>query len=76
MNEILGKEQKRETVSQININDVPESDPTKIANHFNTFFTSIGTKIANNVQNVTKKTRRLHQLWSGHTGDESRKYHA
>jgi hypothetical protein len=55
LNEILGKEQKRETVSQININDVPESDPTKIANHFNTFFTSIGTKIANNVQNVTKQ---------------------
>ncbi len=55
MNEILGKEKKKENISQINIDDVPESDPTKIANHFNSFFTSIGTKIANNVQNVTKQ---------------------
>jgi len=55
LNEILGKEKKKENISQINIDDVPESDPTKIANHFNSFFTSIGTKIANNVQNVTKQ---------------------
>ncbi len=55
MNEILGKEKKKETISQINIDDVSESDPTKIANDFNSFFTSSGTKIANNVQNVTKQ---------------------
>jgi hypothetical protein len=34
---------------------MPESDPTKIANHFNAFFTSIGTKISNNVLNVEKQ---------------------
>jgi hypothetical protein len=53
LNEILGKAKQKEPLSQININDVPESDPTKIADHFNSFFTSIGKKISNNVQNVT-----------------------
>jgi hypothetical protein len=44
LNEILGKNKKSDTINQININDTPESDPTKIANHFNSFFTSIGPK--------------------------------
>jgi hypothetical protein len=55
LNEILGKNKKSDTINQININDTPESDPTKIANHFNSFFTSIGTKISNNVLNVAKQ---------------------
>ena len=41
LNDILGKTKKSDTISQININNVPESDPSKIANQFNTFFTSI-----------------------------------
>jgi hypothetical protein len=54
LNEILGKVKKKETISQININNVPESEPIKIANEFNSFFTTIGKKIANEVQNVEK----------------------
>jgi hypothetical protein len=52
LNEILGKTKQKEQLSQININAIPESDPTKIADHFNSFFTSIGKKISNDVQNV------------------------
>ncbi len=37
LNEILGKAKQKEPLSQININDVPESDPTKIADHFIVF---------------------------------------
>jgi hypothetical protein len=55
LNEILGKSKNNNTINQLNINDMPESDPTKIANHFNAFFTSIGTKILNNVLNVDKQ---------------------
>jgi hypothetical protein len=38
LNEVLGKSKNSDTINQLNINDIPESDPTKIANHFNTFF--------------------------------------
>jgi hypothetical protein len=55
LNEVLGKSKNSDTISQLNINDIPDSDPTKIANHFNAFFTSIGTKISNNVLNVNKQ---------------------
>jgi hypothetical protein len=55
LNEILGKSKKSDTINQININDIPASDPTLIANHFNSFFTSIGTKISNSVKNVAKQ---------------------
>jgi hypothetical protein len=52
LNEILGKSKQKESLSKINIDDVPESDPSKIANHFNSFFTSIGKKISDDVQSV------------------------
>ncbi len=52
LNEILGKAKKKEPLSKINVDGRPESDPIKIANHFNSFFTSIGQKIADDVQNV------------------------
>jgi hypothetical protein len=52
LNEIMNKPKKSESVSQININGVPESDPKIIANHFNAFFTSIGKKISNDVPAV------------------------
>jgi hypothetical protein len=52
LNEILGKSKQKESLSKINIQDVPESDPSKIANHFNSFFTSIGKKISDDVQSV------------------------
>jgi len=49
LNEILGKSKQKESLSKINIDDEPESDPSKIANHFNSFFTSIGKKISDDV---------------------------
>jgi hypothetical protein len=52
LNEILGKSKQKESLSKINIYDVPESDPPKIANHYNSFFTSIGKKISDDVQSV------------------------
>jgi len=57
LNEILGKPKKNDSVSQININEIPESDPTKIANHFNTFFTSIGKKNSNDIPPVQNSLR-------------------
>jgi hypothetical protein len=53
LNEILGKTKQKESINKINIDDVCESDPLKIADHFNSFFTSIGKKISDDVQNVT-----------------------
>ena len=53
MNEILGKTKQKESLNKINIEDVCESDPLKIADHFNSFFTSIGKKISDDVQDVT-----------------------
>ena len=77
LNEILGKTKKCESPSEININDVPETDPTKIADHFNTFFTSVGKKIANDVQNVSVQPedyinygREIPQLVLGNTTRE------
>ncbi len=50
LNEILGKPKQKEPMSKINVDGKPESDPIKIANHFNSFFTSIlGQKIADDV---------------------------
>jgi hypothetical protein len=52
LNEILGKVKQKETLCKINVEGITESDPIKIANHLNSFFTSIGQKIADDVQNV------------------------
>jgi len=46
LNEILGKQRGSDTVSQIKINGAPEDNIAKIADHFNTFFTSIGQEIS------------------------------
>jgi hypothetical protein len=54
LNELMGKAKKKDLIAQLNINDVTETEPTKIANHFNSFFTSIGSKIANDVPAVAK----------------------
>ena len=54
LNEILGKQRGSDTVSQIKINGVPEENIAKIADHFNTFFTSIGQEISDSVPPVTK----------------------
>jgi len=43
-----------DTVDKINIAGIPESDPSKIANQFNQFFTTIGKQISENVMPVRK----------------------
>jgi hypothetical protein len=55
LNEILGKETKSATVSQININGTISSDSHMIANHFNQFFTNVGQEISNSVPPIAKK---------------------
>jgi hypothetical protein len=55
LNEILGKETKSATVSQININGTVSSDNHMIANHFNQFFTNVGQEISNSVPPTAKK---------------------
>jgi hypothetical protein len=42
------------SVDKINIAGIPESDPSKIANQFNQFFTTIGKQISENVMPVRK----------------------
>jgi hypothetical protein len=54
LNEILGKQKNMDTVDKINIAGIPESDPSKIANQFNQFFTTIGKQISENVMPVRK----------------------
>jgi hypothetical protein len=55
LNEILGRQGKSEAVSDIKINDEVTNDSNRMANHFNSFFTSVGKKISNSVQPVAKK---------------------
>jgi len=55
LNEILGKDSKSDTVSQINVNGVVSNDNLVIANHLNKFFTNVGEEISNAVPHVTKK---------------------
>jgi len=54
LNEILGKSRKSETIEKINVNGTPITDPEGIANEFNTFFTSAGQQISDNVRPVNK----------------------
>jgi hypothetical protein len=55
LNEILDKENRTETVDKININGQTETDPKKIATHFNTFFTCAGKAISDSVPPVAKQ---------------------
>jgi hypothetical protein len=55
LNELLGKNSKSDTVSQINVNGTISSDKIVIANRFNEFFTGIGEEISNSVPPVDKK---------------------
>jgi hypothetical protein len=55
LNELLGRKGKSESVSDIKINDEVTNDSSRMANHFNSFFTSVGKKISNSVQPVSKK---------------------
>jgi len=55
LNEAMGKEKRSSNVEKININGTQSSDPLKMANHFNEFFTQIGKNISNSVPVVQKQ---------------------
>ncbi len=54
LNEILGKNNKSETVDKISVNGTISSDPSEIANTFNNFFVSVGQQISNSVPPIAK----------------------
>jgi len=54
LNEIMGKSKKMDTLEKINIEGNLESDPTEIANHFNRFFTAVGSQISDSVLPINK----------------------
>ncbi len=51
----MGRGERSDTVTQINVNGHVSSDNLVIANHFNNFFTNVGEEIANSVPPVNKK---------------------
>ncbi len=51
----MGKEKRSSNVKKININGTQSSDPQKMANHFNEFFTQIGKNISNSIPVVQKQ---------------------
>jgi hypothetical protein len=55
LNEALGKEKKSSTIDKLNIDGIVSSEPVLIANHFNSFFTKIGSDIANSIPPVQKQ---------------------
>jgi len=54
LNEILGKRKNKESIECVNVGGNLFTDPCEIASQFNTFFTSIGQKISNNIPAVYK----------------------
>jgi hypothetical protein len=57
LNEAMGKEKHSSNVEKININGTQSSDPLKMANHFNEFFTQIGKKNSNSIPVVHKQPK-------------------
>jgi len=55
LNEILGRNKKGETIDKLNVNGHPETNPSKIADCFNLFFTNIGLEISNSIPETQKK---------------------
>jgi hypothetical protein len=51
----MGKEKRSSNVEKININGTQSSDPQKMANHFNEFFSQIGKNISNSIPVVQKQ---------------------
>ena len=51
INEVLGNNPNKSISTKFNINDKCITDQQKIANHFNSFFASIGTKISQQIKN-------------------------
>ena len=53
-NEIIGRGEKTNNIKEIKENNKILTDSFDIANHFNSFFSSIGKKISDNIENITK----------------------
>ena len=51
INEVLGNNPNKSISTKFNINDKCITDQQEIANHFNSFFASIGTKISQQIKN-------------------------
>ena len=51
INEVLGNNRNKSISTKFNINDKCITDQQEIANHFNSFFASIGTKISQQIKN-------------------------
>ena len=51
INKVLGNNPNKSISTKFNINDKCITDQQKIANHFNSFFASIGTKISQQIKN-------------------------
>ena len=51
INEVLGNNPNKSISTKFNINDKCKTDQQEIANHFNSFFASIGTKISQQIKN-------------------------
>ena len=51
INEVLGNNPNKNISTKFNINDKCITDQQEIANHFNSFFSSIGTTISQQIQN-------------------------
>ena len=51
INEVLGNNPNKSISTKFNINDDCITDQQEIANHFNSFFASIGTKISQQIKN-------------------------
>ena len=54
LKEITGKKSKQQKITEIKINGLPTNDPSEIANEFNSFFSTIGTKISDGIENIDK----------------------
>jgi hypothetical protein len=52
--EVQGKSRGSDSVDKILINGAVETDPLKIANEFNSFFTRVGKQISNSIPPVSK----------------------
>ena len=66
LNEILNRSKKSSLCGSLLINDCLTSDKNQIAEHFNQYFSNIGTTLA---QNIPNSTRNFSDFLSGHYPD-------
>ena len=62
INEVLGNNPNKSISTKFNINDKCITDQQEIANHFNSFFASIGTKISQRIKNHDQTHHRQYLI--------------